>query len=91
MSALDYVLKATPAKWWGKHKQSISKWPQCRRLMEIIFGEEISFHDKKIQDWQILGSILSTVTGIGNNICNKNEFIDSSTLWKWYQEVGTHQ
>ena len=23
--ALDYVLKATPARWWGTHKQSISE------------------------------------------------------------------
>ena len=47
LSALDYVLKATPARWWGTHKQSISKWRQCRRLMEIIFGEEISFPNQK--------------------------------------------
>ena len=38
VSSLDHVLKATPSRWWGTHKQSISKWSQCRRLMEIIFG-----------------------------------------------------
>ena len=26
-SALDHVLKATPARWWGAHKQSITYWP----------------------------------------------------------------
>ena len=35
------------ARWWGTHKQSISEWPQCRRLMEIIFGEDISFPYQK--------------------------------------------
>ena len=45
--ALDYVLKATSARWWGTHKQSISEWTQCRRLMEIIFREDISYDDQK--------------------------------------------
>ena len=40
------MLKATPARWWGTHKQSIIDWTQCRRLMEIIFGEKISYSDK---------------------------------------------
>ena len=47
LSALDFVLKAMPAKWWGTHKQSISEWSQCRRLLEIIFGEQISCNDRK--------------------------------------------
>ena len=47
LSALEYVLKSTPTRWWGTHKQSISKWPQCRRLMEIRFGEEINYSDQK--------------------------------------------
>ena len=25
-SGLDYVLKATPARWWGTQKQSIFEW-----------------------------------------------------------------
>ena len=28
LSALDYVLKDTPPRWWGTHKQSIFEWPQ---------------------------------------------------------------
>ena len=36
---LHCVLKATPARWWGTHKKSISEWPHCKRLMEIIFRE----------------------------------------------------
>ena len=47
LSTLDYVLKATPARWWGTHKKYISEWTKCRRLMEIIFEEEISYHDQK--------------------------------------------
>ena len=35
LSALDFAMKATPARWWVAHKQSISEWPQCQRLMEI--------------------------------------------------------
>ena len=46
-STLDYVLKDMPARWWGTHKQSISKWTQCRRLMEIKFREEINYPDHK--------------------------------------------
>ena len=45
--ALDYVLKATPARWWGTHKQSISEWPQCRRLMEVKFNEEVTIVSQK--------------------------------------------
>ena len=44
---MDYVLKAMPARWWGTHKQSISKWPQCIILLEIGFGENISYPDNK--------------------------------------------
>ena len=42
LSELDYVLKATPAKWWGMHKKSISEWPQCRILLEVRFCEEVT-------------------------------------------------
>ena len=47
LSALDYVLKVAPARWWATHKHTISEWTQCRRLMEIIFGKEISCPDQK--------------------------------------------
>ena len=40
--ALDYVLKATPARWWGTHKQSIVEWAQCRRLLEVRFSDEFN-------------------------------------------------
>ena len=36
-----------PARWRGTHKQSIFEWPECRRLMEIRFGEDISFPEQK--------------------------------------------
>ena len=35
-------MKATPARWLGTHKQSISEWPQCRRLLEVRFDEEVT-------------------------------------------------
>ena len=47
LSALDFVLKSTPTRWWGMHKEYISKWTQCRRLMEIRFGEWIYYSDQK--------------------------------------------
>ena len=47
LSTLDCVLKATPARWWGTHKKSISDWLQCRILMRIIFEDEINYDDQK--------------------------------------------
>ena len=49
------MLKATPARWWGTHKQSIYEWSQCRKLMEIIFGEDISYPYKKYIGLRDLG------------------------------------
>jgi hypothetical protein len=31
--ALDLALKATPARWWGTHKDTITDWYQCKRLL----------------------------------------------------------
>ena len=47
LSSLDFVLKATPARWWVAHKESISEWPQCRRSVEIRFREEINYTIQK--------------------------------------------
>ena len=44
--ALDVALKATPTRWWVVHKQSVSEWHQCRRLLEIRFGENVSYVGK---------------------------------------------
>jgi hypothetical protein len=38
--ALDIALKATPARWWGTHKQTIKDWYQCKWLLCIRFGIE---------------------------------------------------
>jgi hypothetical protein len=38
--ALDLALKATPARWWGAHKETITDWYQCKRLLRIRFGAE---------------------------------------------------
>ena len=42
--ALDFALKDTPSRWWVTHKQSISKRPQCRRLIEVRFWREGEIH-----------------------------------------------
>ena len=47
LSTLDHVLKAMPTRWWGMHKQFITEWPQCRRLMEVRFGEEVTLVNYK--------------------------------------------
>jgi hypothetical protein len=31
--ALDISLKATPARWWGAHKETIQVWYQCKRIL----------------------------------------------------------
>jgi hypothetical protein len=28
--ALDITLKATPARWWGAHKETVKDWYQCK-------------------------------------------------------------
>jgi hypothetical protein len=38
--SLDIALKATPARWWGAHKETIQDWYQCKRLLRIRFGTE---------------------------------------------------
>jgi hypothetical protein len=38
--ALDITLKATPARWWGAHKETIKDWYQCKLLLRIRFGVE---------------------------------------------------
>ena len=38
LEVLDIALRATPARWWDAHKNTISSWPACQRLMGIRFG-----------------------------------------------------
>jgi hypothetical protein len=38
--ALDITLKATPARWWGAHKETIIDWYQCKRLLCIRFSAQ---------------------------------------------------
>ena len=47
LSALEHVLKTTPARWWGAHKRSITDWPQCKRFMEVRFSEEFALVNHK--------------------------------------------
>jgi hypothetical protein len=44
--ALDLAFKATPARWWGTHKETIIDWYQCKRLLCIRFDAE---HKDNIQ------------------------------------------
>jgi hypothetical protein len=37
--ALDLALKATPAKWWDVHKETITDWYQSKQLLRIMFAE----------------------------------------------------
>jgi hypothetical protein len=38
--ALELALKATPTRWWGANKETITDWYQCKRLMCIRFRTE---------------------------------------------------
>ena len=38
--ALDLSLKDTPTRWWGAHKETITDWYQCKRLLCTRFGAE---------------------------------------------------
>jgi hypothetical protein len=38
--SLDLALNATPARWWGVHKETIPDWYQCKWLLRIRFGAE---------------------------------------------------
>jgi hypothetical protein len=40
LPTLDISLKATPARWWGTHKEKINNWFQCKRLLRIRFDAE---------------------------------------------------
>ncbi len=33
--ALNWVLHATPARWWGTHKGSFDDWHEFRRMMKM--------------------------------------------------------
>ena len=59
LSTLDQVLKATPPRWWGMHKQSISEWPKYRRLLEVIFSEEFT-------------TVIHKYTGLSNPVEHTN-------------------
>ena len=45
--SLELALKDTPARWWVAHKKTILEWPQCLRLMEFLFGENILYTGPK--------------------------------------------
>jgi hypothetical protein len=38
---MDEALKATPARWWGTHKHSITEWVQCHTLMAAWFSAQV--------------------------------------------------
>jgi hypothetical protein len=49
---LDLSLKATPARWWGAHKETITDWYQCKWLLHIRFGAEQKDKKKHRYDGQ---------------------------------------
>jgi hypothetical protein len=48
--ALDLALKATPTIWWGAHKETITDWYQCKRLLRIRFGAEKIWNNQQKYD-----------------------------------------
>ena len=82
LSALDHSLKVTPARWWVAHKNSITDGPQCRRLMEVRFGEEVTFTNHKYSGQMNLVEHLNLFLWYLQNICCKSGSIISYTHWK---------
>ena len=35
--ALKWVLRTTPARWWGTHQTSFEDWRACRRMIRMWF------------------------------------------------------
>jgi hypothetical protein len=50
--ALSILLKATPARWWGVHKETIKDWYQCKWIMCIRFGARQGNNKLQRQDGQ---------------------------------------
>jgi hypothetical protein len=50
--ALDLSLKATPTRWWGTQKETITDWYQCKWLLHIRFGAEQKKNDQRRYDGQ---------------------------------------
>ena len=50
--ALDIALKATPARLWGTHKETIKDWYQCKRLLRIRFSVEQKNNKQQKYDGQ---------------------------------------
>ena len=51
LQALDLVLSATPARWWGTHKYNFDGWREYKRMMRVCFGRPkvwlIEKHDRR--------------------------------------------
>ncbi len=41
IEALALALRATLARWWQAHKANITTWEDCKRLIIIIFHDEM--------------------------------------------------
>ena len=41
------ALKATPARWWVVHKETIPKWEQCQWLMIARFDDMEVYHTRR--------------------------------------------
>jgi hypothetical protein len=52
LSALDIALKATPAIWWGAHKETVKDWYHYKWLLCIRFGTEQGRNQLKKYDGQ---------------------------------------
>lgn len=39
--ALNWVLRATTARWWGTHRRRFEDWRACRKMLRSRFGKPI--------------------------------------------------
>ena len=56
--AWDWVLRATPARWWGMHKDSFDDWHMYKNMMRLQFGHPkiclIEKYDGRDDPWDHL-------------------------------------
>jgi len=75
------VLHATPAQWWGTHRDSFEEWHEYRRVMRLWFAHPKFWLTKNMME-EIISAIIWK-NGIRSMEQSRNQsgYIFSVTLW----------
>jgi len=87
--ALDVTLRATPARWWAAHKNSIQYWSQCRRLMQIRFGGTSEYKSGKYSGMTSPKDYIVTCGYVWNELPRKPGLTCLFIPWITFQKIGT--